>query len=168
MLQGQYITEQTLYITHLREANDVLKLRTPRQLPRKKKKFSGGFRGVSVLESEVTESVEVDAVSDEIRRWSSLSEDECQRFVTRSMWSKFSHGWDNFQKLILTPTPSLTWFRSWSTSSRRSPLSKISWTSQSTMRCSEGRTRQINLKRIFQQSRQPRALGPGLGRRWVN
>ena len=37
---------------------------------------------MSVLESEVTESVEVDAVSDEIRRWSSLSEDECQRFVT--------------------------------------------------------------------------------------
>ena len=24
------------------------------------------------------------------------------------MWSKFSHGRDNFQKLILTPTPSLT------------------------------------------------------------
>ena len=31
---------------------------------------------------KVTESVEVDAVNDEIRRWSSLSEDECQRFVT--------------------------------------------------------------------------------------
>ena len=36
---------------------------------------------MSALEAEVTESVEVDAVSDEIRRWSSLSEDECQRFV---------------------------------------------------------------------------------------
>ncbi len=31
---------------------------------------------------KVTESVEVDAVNDEIRRWSSLSEDEFQRFVT--------------------------------------------------------------------------------------
>ena len=37
---------------------------------------------MSALESEVTEPGEVDAVSDEIRRWSSLSEDECQRFVT--------------------------------------------------------------------------------------
>ena len=35
-----------------------------------------------VLESEVTEPDEVDAVSDEIRRWSSLSEGECQRFVS--------------------------------------------------------------------------------------
>ena len=60
-------------MTYLREANDVLKLTTPRQSPRKKQKFSGGFRGVSALEAEVTESVEVDAVSDEIRRWSSLS-----------------------------------------------------------------------------------------------
>ena len=31
---------------------------------------------MSALEDEVTESVEVDPVSDEIRRWSSLSEDE--------------------------------------------------------------------------------------------
>ena len=53
-----------------------LKLTTPRQSPQKKQKFSGGFRGVSSLESEVTESDEVDVVSDEIRRWSSLSEDE--------------------------------------------------------------------------------------------
>ena len=30
----------------------------------------------------MTESVEVDAVNDEIRRWSSFSEDECQRFVS--------------------------------------------------------------------------------------
>ena len=30
----------------------------------------------------MTESVDVDAVSDEIRRSSSLSEDECQRFVS--------------------------------------------------------------------------------------
>ena len=37
---------------------------------------------MSTLESEVTESVEFDAVIDEIRRWSSLSEDEYQRFVT--------------------------------------------------------------------------------------
>jgi hypothetical protein len=41
-----------------------------------------GFRGVSALGSEVTEPDEVDVVSDEIRRWSSLSECECQRFVS--------------------------------------------------------------------------------------
>jgi hypothetical protein len=37
---------------------------------------------VSALESEVSEPGEVDPVSDEIRRWSNLSEDECQRFVS--------------------------------------------------------------------------------------
>ena len=37
---------------------------------------------MSALESEVSESVEVDPVSDEIRRWSNLSEGECQRFVS--------------------------------------------------------------------------------------
>ena len=37
---------------------------------------------MSALESEVTDPDEVDAVSDEIRRWSSLSEGECQRFVS--------------------------------------------------------------------------------------
>ena len=42
------------------------------------------FRGASALEpqeSEMTEPAEFDAVTDEIRRWSSLSADECQRFV---------------------------------------------------------------------------------------
>ena len=34
------------------------------------------------LDPEVTESAEFYAVSDEIRRWSSLSEGECQRFVS--------------------------------------------------------------------------------------
>jgi hypothetical protein len=37
---------------------------------------------VSALEYVVSEPVEVDPVSDEIRRWSNLSEDECQRFVS--------------------------------------------------------------------------------------
>jgi hypothetical protein len=37
---------------------------------------------VSVLESEVSEPSEVDPVSDEIRRWSNLSEGECQCFVS--------------------------------------------------------------------------------------
>ena len=37
---------------------------------------------MSALESEVSESAEVGPVSDEIRRWSNLSEDECQRFVS--------------------------------------------------------------------------------------
>jgi hypothetical protein len=48
-------------MTYLREANDVLKLTTPRLSSRKKQKFSGGFRGVSFLESEVTESSDLDA-----------------------------------------------------------------------------------------------------------
>jgi hypothetical protein len=37
---------------------------------------------VSALESEVSEPAEVDPVSDEIRRWSNLSEGECQCFVS--------------------------------------------------------------------------------------
>ncbi len=37
---------------------------------------------MSALESEVTESAEFYKVSDEIRRWSSLSEGEYQRFVS--------------------------------------------------------------------------------------
>ena len=42
------------------------------------------FRGASVLESEFekTEPAEFDTVTDEIRRWSSVSEDECHRFVS--------------------------------------------------------------------------------------
>ena len=42
------------------------------------------FRGASALEpleSEVTEPAEFDAVTDEIRRWSSVLEEECQWFV---------------------------------------------------------------------------------------
>jgi hypothetical protein len=54
--------------------------------PPKKQKFSEGFRGVSALESEVTESAEFDAVSDEIRRWSSFSEHECQHFLQCRGW----------------------------------------------------------------------------------
>ena len=37
---------------------------------------------MSTLESEATESAEFDAVNDEIGRWSSLSEGECQHFVS--------------------------------------------------------------------------------------
>ena len=37
---------------------------------------------MSALETEVTESVEVDPVSDEIHRWASLSEGEFQLFVS--------------------------------------------------------------------------------------
>jgi hypothetical protein len=53
----------------------------------KKQKFSGTsrmFRGASALEpqeSAMTEPAEFDPVTDEIRRWSSVSEDECQWFV---------------------------------------------------------------------------------------
>ncbi len=63
-------------------ADDVLKMTTPRLSPRKKEKFSGGFRGVSDLEPEVTESTEFYSVSDEIHRWSSLSEGEFQLLVS--------------------------------------------------------------------------------------
>ena len=80
---------------------------------------------MSALEVEVTETVEVDTVSDEIRRWSSLSEDEYQRFVTtedgvlnefemiRQLRILFPLHFVvfNFQKLILTQTTSLIWFR---------------------------------------------------------
>ncbi len=37
---------------------------------------------MSALEHVVSEPVEVDPVSDEIRRWSNLSEGECQCFVS--------------------------------------------------------------------------------------
>jgi hypothetical protein len=37
------------------------------------------------VESEVTEPAEFHVVGDEIRRWSSLSEGECQRFVSTSL-----------------------------------------------------------------------------------
>ena len=65
--------------------DDVSKMTTLRLSSRKNKKFSRGFRGVSALEPEVTESAEFYAVSDEIRRWSSFSEDECQWFVWPSL-----------------------------------------------------------------------------------
>ena len=76
--QHEYSTAETLYKTYIREANDVLNLTTSQISTHKKQTMSGGFRDVSVLESEVTEPVDFNAVSDEIRRWSSLSEDECQ------------------------------------------------------------------------------------------
>ena len=66
--------------------DDVLKLTTPRLSPRNRQKFSGGFRGVSVLEPQVTESAEFYAVSDEIHRWSSVPGD-----VTRSSGVKVKH-----------------------------------------------------------------------------
>jgi hypothetical protein len=47
------------------------------------------FRGASVLESEVSESGEFDAVTDEIRRWARFSEVECQPFVT---WKRGQYG----------------------------------------------------------------------------
>jgi hypothetical protein len=55
---------------------------TPRLSPRKKQNFSGGFRGVSALEPEVTESAEFYVVSGEFRRWLSLSEGQYQRFFS--------------------------------------------------------------------------------------
>jgi hypothetical protein len=56
---------------------------------------SEGFRGVSVLESVVTESVEFYTSSDEIRRWSSLSEGEyclVMLVTKRDRWESTSQG----------------------------------------------------------------------------
>ena len=86
------MTEQTLYKKYIRESNDVGKLSTRQMSPRKTQKLSGGgrmFRGASALEPEVTESGEFYAVNDEIRRWSSLSEGECQRFVEDGVLNEF-------------------------------------------------------------------------------
>jgi hypothetical protein len=47
------------------------------------------FRGASALEPEVTESGEFYAVNDEIRRWSSLSAGEWQRFVEDGALNEF-------------------------------------------------------------------------------
>jgi hypothetical protein len=89
VLENQYITAETLYKTYIRETNDVVKLSTRQMSPdqQKKQKLSGTsrmFRGASALEpqeSEMTEAAEFDSVTDEIRMWSSVSEDECQWFV---------------------------------------------------------------------------------------
>ncbi len=83
VLEDQYITVETLYKTYIREANDVVKLPTRQMSPhqKKKQKLSGTsrmFRGARALESEseMTESSEFHAAVDEIRKWSSVSEDE--------------------------------------------------------------------------------------------
>ncbi len=51
------------------------------------------FRGASSLEGEVTDTAEFDTVTDEIRRWSSLSADECQRFVEDGVLNEFEMMW---------------------------------------------------------------------------
>jgi hypothetical protein len=51
------------------------------------------FRGANALEPEVTEPGEFYAVNDEIRRWSSLSEGECQRFVEDGVLNEFEMMW---------------------------------------------------------------------------
>jgi hypothetical protein len=91
-LEDQYITTETLYKTYIRETNDVVKLSTRQMSPRKTRKLSGGgrmFRCASALEPEVTESGKFYAVNDEIRRWSSLSEGECQYFVEDGVLNEF-------------------------------------------------------------------------------
>ena len=96
VLEHQYITAETLYKTYIREANDVVKLPTRQMSPRKTQKLSGGsrmFRGASALEGEVTDTAEFDTVTDEIRRWSSLSADECQRFVEDGVLNEFEMMW---------------------------------------------------------------------------
>jgi hypothetical protein len=103
VLEHQYITAETLYKTFIREANDVVKFPTRQMSPRKTQKLSGGsrmFRGASALECEVTEAAEFDTVTDEIGRWSSLSEDECQRFVEDGVLNEIETMW---QLRILFP-----------------------------------------------------------------
>jgi len=72
VLDHQYSTVENLYTTYIRKSNDVVtvKLSTRQVSPRKKKKSGGSwmFRGMSVLQSEVAESVEFDTVREEIRR----------------------------------------------------------------------------------------------------
>ena len=96
VLEDQYITGETLYKTYIRETNDVVKLPTRQMSPRKTQKMSGGsmiFRGAFDLECEVTETAEFDTVTDEIGRWSSLSEDECQRFVEDGVLNEIETMW---------------------------------------------------------------------------
>ncbi len=76
------------------EVNSLYKctVSTRQMSPRKTEKLSGGgrmFRGASALDPEVTESGEFYAVNDEIRRWSSLSEDECQCVVEDGVLNEF-------------------------------------------------------------------------------
>ena len=107
VLEHQYITVETLYKTYIREANDVVKLPTRQMSPRKTQKLSGGsrmFRGASVLEGEVTDTAEIDTVTDEIRTWSSLSEDECQWFVEDGVLNEFEMMW---QLRVCSPCISL-------------------------------------------------------------
>ena len=93
VLEDQYITSETLYKTFIREANDVVKLPTRQMSPRKTQKLSGGSRMFRALEGEVTDTAEFDTVTDEIRRWSSLSADECQRFVEDGVLNEFEMMW---------------------------------------------------------------------------
>ncbi len=52
-----------------------------------------GCFAVQVLEPEVTESGEFYTVNNEIRRWSSLSEGECQRFVEDGVLNEYEVMW---------------------------------------------------------------------------
>ena len=142
---------------------------------------------MSALEPEVTEAAEFYAVSDEIRRWSSLSEGEFQLLVSTEDGVTVLNEFEMMCHLrILFPLHFVVFKQTdchltvesnvehWvfsrvgqlsevnldpdtlgdmvsimvtTTSSRTSPLSKISWTS--TMRCSEARTRQTLKKTFF-------------------
>ncbi len=68
------------------------------------------FRGVSARESEVAESDEFDSVTELIRRWSSLPEDECQWFlsVNDGVLNEFLHTLDKTFVLFLQLSLSLS------------------------------------------------------------
>ena len=102
------------------------------------------FRGASALEGEVTDTAEFDTVTDEIRRWSSLSSDEFQRFVEDGVLNVshltveanveqvFSRA-GQLSEVNLDPDTLVDMVSIMVNKLGTSPLSKISWTS--TMRC---------------------------------
>jgi hypothetical protein len=54
----------------------------------------------------VTDTAEFDTVTDEIRRWSTLSADECQRFVEDGVLNEFEMMWQLralFQAACVSP-----------------------------------------------------------------
>ena len=73
----------------------------------------------------------------------------CVTWQLRPMWSKFSHGRDNFQKLIVTQTPSLSRWHGLDNGKQLAYKPSVKYI----FRCSVSRTRQT--KKTFQQSRQP-------------
>jgi hypothetical protein len=97
------------------------------------------------------ESAEFYAVSDEIHRGSSLSKGECHRFVSAEdgVLNEFEMMW---QLRILFPLHFVVFKQ---TTCHLTVEANVEWQEF----CKQ--------KRLFQHSRHPRPLGPGLGHRWM-